>query len=52
MPASNVENLSQPRDSLPNVYTNVTEREIDFVSRFTRNWNALHRFRGAGEWQR
>ncbi len=41
MSASNVENLSQPRDSLPNVYTNVTEREIDFVSRFTRNWNAL-----------
>lgn len=41
MPASNVENLSQPRDSLPNVYTNVTEREIDFVSRFSKNWEAL-----------
>lgn len=46
MPASNVENLTQPRDSLPNVYTNVTEREIDFVSRFTRNWNALRDIMG------
>ena len=41
MPATNVETLTNPRDSLPNVYTNVTAREIDFVSRFTRNWDAL-----------
>ena len=41
MPASNVETLSNPRDSLPNVYTNVTAREIDFVTRFTDNWAAL-----------
>ena len=46
MPASNVENLSQPRDSLPNVYSGVTEREIDFVSRFTRNWEALRDIMG------
>lgn len=41
MSASNVESLSNPRDSLPNVYTNVTAREIDFVSRFGQNWEAL-----------
>ena len=33
MPATNVETLANPRDSLPNVYTNVTAREIDFVTR-------------------
>lgn len=41
MAATNVESLTNPRDSLPNVYTNVTAREIDFVSRFNDNWNAL-----------
>lgn len=41
MPATNVETLTNPRDSLPNVYTNVTAREMDFVSRFGDNWNAL-----------
>lgn len=41
MPATNVETLTTPRDSLPNVYTNVTAREMDFVSRFGSNWNAL-----------
>lgn len=40
MPTS-VETTTTPRSSLPNVYTNVTPREIDFVSRFTDNWNAL-----------
>ena len=34
MPATYVESLTNPRDSLPNVYTNVTAREIDFVTRF------------------
>lgn len=41
MSASNVETLTNPRDSLPNVYTAVTAREIDFVSRFGQNWDAL-----------
>ena len=41
MPATYVESLTNPRDSLPNVYTNVAAREIDFVSRFGDNWNAL-----------
>ena len=44
--ASNVETLTNPRDSLPNVYTNVTAREIDFVSRFGRNWDALRNILG------
>ena len=41
MPATNVETLTNPRDSLPNVFTNVTAREIDFVTRFGKNWDAL-----------
>ena len=41
MSATYVESLTNPRDSLPNVYTNVAAREIDFVSRFGDNWNAL-----------
>jgi len=46
MPATNVETLTNPRDSLPNVYTNVTAREIDFVSRFADNWTALRQIMG------
>ena len=41
MAVSNVESFSNPRDSLPNVYTNVTAREVDFVTRFGDNWAAL-----------
>lgn len=46
MAASNVETLTNPRDSLPNVYTDVTAREIDFVNRFTNNWEALREILG------
>ena len=46
MPATNTETFTNPRDSLPNVYTNVTAREIDFVSRFTENWEALRQIMG------
>ena len=46
MPATNVETLTNPRDSLPNVYTNVPAREIDFVSRFGQNWDALRNIIG------
>ena len=41
MAASAIESLTNPRDSLPNVYTNITAREVDFVTRFTDNWEAL-----------
>ena len=41
MAATNIESLTNPRDSLPNVYTNVKAREIDFVTRFNQNWDAL-----------
>lgn len=41
MPASAVETLTNARDSLPNVFTDVTARELDFVTRFGRNWDAL-----------
>ena len=40
------ESFTTPRDSLPNVYTNVTAREIDFVSRFGQNWEALMQILG------
>lgn len=46
MPATNVETLTNPRDSLPNVYTNVSAREMDFVTRFGRNWEALRNILG------
>lgn len=52
MAASYVETLSNPRDSLPNAYEGalganaVTAREIDFVSRFTNNWEALREILG------
>lgn len=41
-----VETLTTPRDNLPNVYTDVTAREIDFVSRFGSNWDALRKLLG------
>lgn len=46
MSATNVESLTTPRDSLPNVYTNVTAREVDFVTRFGDNWEALRNILG------
>ena len=46
MAATYVESLTNPRDSLPNVYTDVTAREIDFVSRFGDNWTALENILG------
>ena len=47
MSATYVESLTNPRDSLTNAYEGVahanavTAREIDFVSRFGNNWQAL-----------
>ena len=46
MAASAVETLTNARDSLPNVYTDVTARELDFVTRFGRNWDALREILG------
>lgn len=44
--ATAVETLTNPRDSLPNVYNDVTAREIDFVTRFNDNWDALRNIIG------
>lgn len=44
--ATNVESFTNPRDNLPNVYNNITAREIDFVTRFSDNWDALRRILG------
>lgn len=46
MAATKVESLTNPRDSLPNVYTSVTAREKDFVERFGDNWEALRNILG------
>lgn len=47
MAATNTETLTNPRDSLPNVYAqSILPREIDFVSRFGRNWDALRDLMG------
>lgn len=42
----NVETLTNPRDYLPNTYTDITAREIDFVTRFGMNWDALREILG------
>ena len=44
--ATSVETTSAPRSNLPNVYTDVVAREVDFVSRFTQNWEALRNILG------
>lgn len=41
-----VETMSAPRTALPNAYENIAAREIDFVSRFTQNWDALRTILG------
>lgn len=46
MPATYTESLTNPRDSLPNVYTNVQARETDFVTRFNDSWQALNNILG------
>lgn len=46
MSVTNTESFTTPRDSLPNVYTNVTAREVDFVTRFGQNWDALRNILG------
>lgn len=46
MAVTNIETFTNPRDSLPNVYTNVTAREKDFVTRFGQNWEALREILG------
>lgn len=45
MPNS-VETMTTPRSALPNSYTDITAREIDFVSRFGRNVEALRNVLG------
>lgn len=41
-----VETTTTPRSNLPNTYTNITAREIDFVTRFNQNWEALRTIMG------
>lgn len=47
MAATSVESLTNPRDSLPNSYAQtIAAREIDFVTRFGRNWDRLRELMG------
>lgn len=41
MPTPTVETLTDPRTALPNVFTDINAREIDFVTRFGDDWSAL-----------
>lgn len=41
-----LEGLSAARENLPNVYSNIAAREIDFVTRFGKNWDALRQILG------
>ena len=46
MSATYTETLTNPRDSLPNVYSGITAREQDFVTVFGLNWDALRKILG------
>lgn len=46
MSVTNTETFTNPRDSLPNVYTGIEAREIDFVTRFGQNWEKLQNILG------
>ena len=46
MAITNTESFTTPRDSLPNSYTSITAREVDFVTRFGNNWEALRQILG------
>lgn len=46
MAATQTETLINSRDSLPNVYTDVKAREVDFVTRFNDNWESLRNILG------
>jgi hypothetical protein len=46
MAVTNVESFTNPRDSLPNVYTDIAAREIDFVTRFGTTWEELQNVLG------
>lgn len=41
-----VETTTNPRENLPNAYNDVTAREVDFVTRFNDNWEALRNILG------
>lgn len=44
--SNSVETMSTPRSALPNTFTNITPREIDFVTQFEKNWDSLREIMG------
>ena len=45
MPNS-AETMSTPRSALPNTFTGISAREIDFVTQFEKNWDSLREIMG------
>ena len=41
-----VETMTTPRSALPNTFTDITAREVDFVTRFGRTWDSLREIMG------
>lgn len=41
-----VESLTNPRENLPNVYVDIQARELDFVTRFSKDWTELRNVLG------
>lgn len=41
-----VETMTTPRSALPNTFTDITARELDFVTRFGRTWDSLREIMG------
>lgn len=44
--SNSVETMTDPRSALPNTFTNISAREIDFVTQFERNWDSLREILG------
>lgn len=44
--ANSVETMTTPRSALPNAYTDINAREMDFVTRFGTSWDSLREILG------
>lgn len=44
--ANSVETMTTPRSALPNSYTDIQAREVDFVTRFGNTWDSLREIMG------
>lgn len=44
--SNSAETMTTPRSALPNTFTNISAREIDFVTRFGKTWDSLREIMG------